>query len=95
MARGDDIQARLQKHGVALGQLCKKLPLNPEATHIRKQLFRSATSAAPNYAEARSAESRLDFVHKQGTRGVALMAGLTPRFGEHPPFRARSPDEGE
>jgi four helix bundle protein len=66
MARGDDIQARLQKHGVALGQLCKKLPLNPEATHIRKQLFRSATSAAPNYAEARSAESRLDFVHKLG-----------------------------
>ncbi len=66
MARGDDIHARLQKHGVALGQLCKKLPLNPEATHIRKQLFRCATAASPNYAEARSAESRQDFVHKLG-----------------------------
>jgi four helix bundle protein len=66
MSRGDDIHARLQKHGVALGQLCKKLPLNPEATHIRKQLFRCATAAAANYAEARAAESRKDFVHKLG-----------------------------
>jgi four helix bundle protein len=66
MAKGDDIQARLQKHGVALGQLCKKLPANPEATHVRKQLFRCATAAAPNYAEARSAESRQDFIHKLG-----------------------------
>jgi four helix bundle protein len=66
MSRGDDIQARLQKHGVALGRLCKELPLNPEATHIRKQLFRCATAAAPNYAEARAAESRQDFVHKLG-----------------------------
>ena len=64
MSRGDDIHSRLQKHGVTLGQLCKRLPLNPEATHIRKQLFRCATAAAPNYAEARSAESRQDFVHK-------------------------------
>jgi four helix bundle protein len=66
MAQGDDIHARLLKHAVALGRLCKKLPVNPETTHIRKQLFRCATAAAPNYAEARAAESRQDFIHKLG-----------------------------
>ncbi len=66
MARGDELHARLQRYGVAIGKLCKKLPLNPETTHIRKQLFRCATAAAPNYAEARAAESRQDFVHKLG-----------------------------
>lgn len=66
MARGDDIHQRLLKHGAALGRLCKTLPLNPEATHVRQQLFRCATAAAPNYAEARSAESRADFIHKLG-----------------------------
>ncbi len=66
MARGDDIHARLQNLAVAVGQLCKTLPSNPEANHIRKQLFRCATAAPANYAEARSAESRQDFVHKLG-----------------------------
>src|SRR5664280_3521175 len=30
----------------------------------RRQIIRSGTSAAPNYAEGRSAESRADFIHK-------------------------------
>jgi four helix bundle protein len=30
------------------------------------QILRSGTAAAPNYAEARGAESRADFVHKLG-----------------------------
>ncbi len=32
---------------------------------MSKQLIRSATSAALNFAEARSAESKKDFIHKQ------------------------------
>jgi four helix bundle protein len=32
--------------------------------HIKLQLVRSATAPAANYAEARSAESQRDFVHK-------------------------------
>lgn len=32
--------------------------------HLIKQLIRSVTSAALNYGEAQSAESRRDFVHK-------------------------------
>ena len=32
--------------------------------HVAGQLIRSGTSPAPNYGEARSAESRKDFIHK-------------------------------
>ncbi len=33
---------------------------------MSKQLIRSSTSAALNFGEARSAESKKDFIHKQG-----------------------------
>ncbi len=36
----------------------------PAGKHISRQLLRSGTSPAPNYAEARGAESDADFVHK-------------------------------
>ena len=39
-------------------------PINYAANHLAKQLLRSGTSAALNYAEAQSGESRKDFVHK-------------------------------
>jgi len=32
--------------------------------YISQQLIRSGLSGAPNYAEARAAESRADFIHK-------------------------------
>jgi four helix bundle protein len=32
--------------------------------HIGSQVLRSGTSPAPNYGEARGAESRADFIHK-------------------------------
>ena len=34
--------------------------------HLYTQILRSATSAALNYGEAQTAESRKDFVHKLG-----------------------------
>ena len=40
------------------------LPKTPAGKHIAGQLLRSGTSPAPNYAEARGAESTKDFVHK-------------------------------
>lgn len=66
MVKGDDIQERLVRHAVAIVKLCNALPKNRTATHIANQLLRSGTAAAPNYAEARSGESRLDFLHKLG-----------------------------
>ena len=42
------------------------LPKTKAGNHIAVQLLRSATSSASNYAEARGAESKSDFIHKLG-----------------------------
>lgn len=44
--------------------LVRDLPEDHAGTHLCRQLVRSATSPAANYAEAREAESRRDFIHK-------------------------------
>jgi four helix bundle protein len=64
MAKGDDIQERLIDFAVDIIELTSKLPKTQAGSHIAGQLLRSGTSAAPNYAEARGAESTKDFVHK-------------------------------
>jgi four helix bundle protein len=46
--------------------LCDLLPPTTAGKHIAGQLLRSGTSAAPNYAETRGAESTSDFLHKLG-----------------------------
>jgi four helix bundle protein len=40
------------------------LPKTDEGRYISQQLMRSGLATAPNYAEARAAESRADFIHK-------------------------------
>lgn len=64
MAKGDDIAERLIEFAVRIIHVCNHLPSTPAGRHIANQLMRSGTSPAPNYAEARSAESRRDFTHK-------------------------------
>lgn len=64
MAKGDDLLERLISFGVI--DLSNKLPKTSAGRHIANQLLRSASAAAPNYAEARSGESLRDFVHKLG-----------------------------
>jgi four helix bundle protein len=64
MARGEDLQERLINFAVTVINLCTKLPKNQVGSHIAGQLLRSGTSPAPNYAEARGAESKKDFLHK-------------------------------
>ena len=65
MAKGDDIEERLIDFAVRILKLCEALTSNKTgAKHIRSQLIRSGTSPAPNYGEARGAESQKDFVHK-------------------------------
>ena len=66
MAKGDDIEDRLIKFAVRIIKLCANLPDIPEGRHIRGQLNRSGTAPAPNYSEARGAESTRDFIHKLG-----------------------------
>jgi len=64
MAKGDDIQERLIGFAVNIIQLTTKFPNSSAGKHVSKQILRSGTSPAPNYAEARSAESPNDFIHK-------------------------------
>ncbi len=66
MAKGDDIQDRLLRLGASVMHLCDDLPLTNAGKHIAGQMLRSGTSAPPNYAEARGAESPNDFIHKLG-----------------------------
>ena len=62
---------------------------DPRGRHVASQIVRSGVAAAPNYDEARSGESRADFVHKVNvalkelveTRGwlkFIILAGLLP-----------------
>ena len=45
-------------------KLSARLPKTPAGRHIAGQILRSGTSSAPNYGEARGAESPNDFTHK-------------------------------
>ena len=61
---GAALEDRLIDFGAAVCQLIRRLPTDLAGTHLSRQLIRSATSPAANYAEARGAESRRDFAHK-------------------------------
>ncbi|MEM1126133.1 MAG: four helix bundle protein [Bacteroidota bacterium] len=59
-----DLEERLVDFAVGVLALAELLPSTYAGQHIARQILRSGTSPAPNYAEARAAESRRDFVHK-------------------------------
>jgi len=63
-AAADAFQERLVLFAVKIIDLVTCLPKTTAGRHIAGQILRSGTSPAPNYAEARGAESRADFVHK-------------------------------
>jgi four helix bundle protein len=62
--KGDDIARRLIDFAVEIGKLIDKLPDTRLGRHLAGQLVRCGSTSAFHYAEARSAESRKDFVHK-------------------------------
>jgi len=59
-----ELENRLIDFGAAVCETIQHLPNDLVGSHISRQVVRSATSPAANYAEARGAESRRDFVHK-------------------------------
>jgi four helix bundle protein len=63
-SRADDLEERLIDFAVRIVKLSGAMPLTPAGKHIALQMMRSGTSPAPNYGEARGAESHADFVHK-------------------------------
>lgn len=60
----DQIENRLIDFGARIIFLSDKLPPTRASQHVAQQILRSGTSPAPNYGEARAAESRADFIHK-------------------------------
>ena len=61
-----ELEERLIDFAVRIIRLTAHLPKTPAGKHIAGQILRSGTSPAPNYGEARGAESHADFVHKIG-----------------------------
>ena len=62
----DALEERLIDFSVRIIKLSTCLPRTPAGRHIAGQILRAGTSPAPNYGEARGAESPADFVHKLG-----------------------------
>ncbi len=63
-SQADELEERLIDFAVRIVKLSARLPKTPAGRHIAGQILRSGTSPAPNYGEARGAESTADFVHK-------------------------------
>src|SRR6266508_5695391 len=59
-----ELEERLIDFAVRIIRLTAHLPQTPAGKHVAGQILRSGTSPAPNYGEARGAESHADFVHK-------------------------------
>jgi four helix bundle protein len=60
----DQLEERLIEFAAEIVIFSADLVGTPAGKHISLQVLRSGTAAAPNYAEARGAESRADFIHK-------------------------------
>ena len=64
--RSYDLEERTAKFGEAVINFARNLPVNPVTRPLITQLIKSSTSIGANYAEADDAESRKDFIHKNG-----------------------------
>jgi four helix bundle protein len=60
----DELSNRLWQFAARIAKVVEALPETRVGRHVAGQIVRSGIAAAPNYDEARSGESRADFVHK-------------------------------
>jgi len=59
-----DLGERLVEFSVRVMTVVEALPSDRLGNHVAGQMLRSGTSPSANHAEAQSAESRKDFIHK-------------------------------
>ena len=59
-----ELSDRLWQFAARIAKVVNALPDSRVGRHVAGQIVRSGIAAAPNYDEARSGESRADFVHK-------------------------------
>ena len=62
--KAEDLHQRLISFAARGSRVARMLPKTNEGRYISQQLLRSSLAAPANYAEARAAESRADFIHK-------------------------------
>src|SRR5580658_5579747 len=60
----EELSDRLWQFAARMAKVVDALPDTRVGRHVAGQIVRSGIAAAPNYDEARSGESRADFVHK-------------------------------
>jgi four helix bundle protein len=60
----NDLEERLIQFAVSIIWIAETMKRTYAGNHLSEQITRSSTSAALNYGEAESAESRRDFIHK-------------------------------
>jgi four helix bundle protein len=82
--KGDDIEARFEAFAAAVIALVRRLPEDRAGKLIEDELIRSASGGGSNYDEARSAQSRADFIHKvslaaKETREASYWLGVLSR----------------
>ena len=61
-----ELEERLIDYSVLVFELSNKIDKQFFGNYLINQLLRSSASAALNYGEAQSAESKKDFIHKIG-----------------------------
>jgi four helix bundle protein len=65
-SKADLLEERLIEFAARIVVFSQDIRETTAGRHISQQILRSGTAAAPNYAEARGAEGRADFLHKLG-----------------------------
>ena len=61
-----ELENRIIEFSVKVNETIAFLEKHPTVNHLKDQVIRSSTASALNYAEAESAESKKDFIHKLG-----------------------------
>ena len=63
MSKAEELEERLKNYSLKTLGMIKKLPRTEENRIYGHQLIRSSSSIGANYAEARYAHSKQDFIH--------------------------------
>ena len=92
------LEDRLVDFGAAVCVAVRKMRRDVVGLQIMRQLVRSATSPAANYAEARGAESRRDFIHKlqiclKELRETSVWLKFAARLGRRDDSLSEATDE--
>ena len=87
-----DIENRLIEFSVQVIEYALCQDKHPAILHLKDQIIRSSTATALNYAEAQSAESKKDFIHKLGIvikelRETQASLKIIQRFSSTPDAR--------